>query len=842
VTAVLYLLAFLSGAAALIYQVTWTNLLALSFGSTTLAMSAVVAGFMGGMGLGAWRYHVVGDRCTSPLRVYGMIEIGIALSAAVLSYSFAHLPPIFAAIARELPGDVSLTALRFAIAFALLLIPSALMGATFPALCNTLIRTPSNVDQHLGPIYGWNTVGAACGAIVAGLFLIERFGLSLTSRWGNAINLGVGITALLLARTRSAQAAPQVSPESPTADLVVSTELPFRITGVVLLVSGFTTIAYEVLWFRALRYLVGNSTYALSTVLVVFLLGLGIGGLLLRRVVARGMPERDLAIIQLAIALLALFAIGSASYVVGDPELKQRFSVFSVDVRNLPWQSRLAIHAGLAFVMMLPATLFMGLSFPLASRLFLGDVRRLGARIGESYLLANLGSISGSIVAAVWILPNWGTMGGTRILAMLNLALGLMLFASIRVRVPGRLIWSGAAITAIMGANLLLPSGFGSFWSGNANDMKIAFEEEGDLATVRVWEMIQDPTARGMMIDGNAIGHSRSVLSPIYLKQLLLAHLPMALDNRIRTTLNVGLGSGSTLHTLGSYPELETMDVVEISDAVVRGSRFFDESEILEDPRVEVIVDDAVHYLLRETDRYDLIVSDGKQNEDFSGNGKILSREFYEYALERLEPDGIFIQWIPVGEVPSDFRVIIRTFSEVFPEAETFLSLPFSFFMVGSREPLTGRPVRRDSTQRMDEDLAYLHIDGLDGLRAQWIASKSQLLAEVGPGPINSWDHNILEFTPYRDGRPMDRGDARVENLKLLQRANAQRGSAARYSFMSKSSHMELEEKMREAMVAAFDGQAAWHQSLLDQAGHIDPHGPEAVKSRSDWILRGMKQ
>ncbi|MBW2542281.1 MAG: hypothetical protein JRF15_09335, partial [Deltaproteobacteria bacterium] len=534
-TAALYLLAFLSGAAALIYQVTWTNLLALSFGSTTLAMSAVVAGFMGGMGLGAWRYHVVGDRSASPLRVYGAIEIGIALSAAVLSYNFAHLPPIFAAIARALPGDVSLTALRFAVAFALLLIPSALMGATFPALCNALIRTPSSVDRHLGPIYGWNTVGAACGAIAAGLFLIERFGLSLTSRWGNAINLGVGIAALWLARTRGAESAPPASAAAPAADVTVPTELPFRITGVVLLLSGFTTIAYEVLWFRALRYLVGNSTYALSTVLVVFLLGLGLGGLLLRRVVARGTPERDLAIIQLAIALLALFAIGCASYVVGDPELKQRFSVFSIEVRNLPWQSRLAIHAGLALVMMLPATLFMGLSFPLASRLFLGDVRRLGARIGESYLLANLGSISGSIVAAVWILPNWGTMGGTRMLALLNLALGLMLFASIRVRVPGRLAWSGAAIAAVAGANLLLPSGFGSFWSGTASDMRIAFEEEGDLATVRVWEMIQDPTARGMMIDGNAIGHSRSVLSPIYLKQLLLAHLPMALDDRIRT-------------------------------------------------------------------------------------------------------------------------------------------------------------------------------------------------------------------------------------------------------------------------------------------------------------------
>ncbi|MGE4606053.1 MAG: fused MFS/spermidine synthase, partial [Myxococcota bacterium] len=809
VPALLYLLAFLSGAAALIYQVAWTNMLALSFGSTTLAMSAVVAGFMGGMGIGAWRYHQVGNRVRNPLLVYGAIEIGIAAMAALFSLGFAELPPFFGEIAARFPSETGLSALRFAVAFSLLLIPSALMGATFPALCTALISDTTNLDRHLGRIYGWNTVGAASGAVLSGLLLIERLGLSGTVRVGNAINLCVGLFALVLWRVnatknRSANL-PSDETAAPASGSVIPTELPFGITATVLLLSGFTTIAYEVVWFRALRYLVGNSTYALSTVLVIFLLGLGLGSLLLRWVVARGAPERSLALCQIGISLLALVAIGSISYMLGDTSLKQQFSVFSEQVRNTPWMTRLMLQGGVAFAIMLPATLFMGLSYPLASRLFLGNVNRLSERIGISYLLANLGSIAGSVTAALWILPNLGTVYGTRALALINLALGILILARSRNEISGRTIWTIVGIAGYVIINMLTPSTIGHFAVKPIPGMDLAFAEEGDLATVRVWESRNQPNTRTISIDGSEIGHSRGVLSPIYTKQLLLAHLPMALDARIRKTLNIGLGSGSTLHTLASYESLQTMDVVEISGAVVRGSMLFDESEVYSDPRVDVAVDDAVNFLLRSDERYDLIISDGKQNEDFSGNGKILSDEFYRYALDRLTPEGLIIQWIPVGEIPSDFRVIIRTFCSVFPEVETFLGMPFSFMMVGSRQPLAGRRVLEEINEQLKVDLELLKLTGVEGLRAQWIASRSQLLSVVEPGPVNTWDHNILEFTPYKVGNPLRRGADRIENLELLLRANLKPGATGRMAFAPPGPHSRSEELLRDALMAAFE-------------------------------------
>ena len=153
-----------------------------------------------------------------------------------------------------------------------------------------------------------------------------------------------------------------------------------------------------------------------------------------------------------------------------------------------------------------------------------------------------------------------------------------------------------------------------------------------------------------MTIDGYKIGWSNAFLpSQLCRKQLILAHLPKILDTRIRHTLNVGLGSAATLQALASYADIETLDCVEINQSVVNGAKLFDASVVLDDPRVHLVVDDAIHYLLRTEHKYDLIISDGKQQPFYAGNAALLCKEFYEYALEDLSEDGLFIQWMPLG-------------------------------------------------------------------------------------------------------------------------------------------------------------------------------------------------
>jgi spermidine synthase len=826
----LYVFAFASGAAALVYEVTWTKMLALTFGRTTLAASAVLAAFMGGMGIGAWLYARVRRRA-DPMASYAALEIGIAVSTAFLTVAFSLLPGFFAAAAPLVPAGTAMNLLRIGLVLGLLLLPAALMGATFPALCAALIQTRDGVGRHLGPIYGLNTLGAAFGALLAGFVLVEAVGLRGSVLFANATNGTIAWAAWRLVR-RDRRQAGEVSPVGDEV-ATLSSALPTRLTGLVLAGSGFATLAYEILWFRALRYLFGSSTYAFTVMLVVFLIGLGLGGAAFRRASRRLAPERDLAFCQLAIALLALLAMAAQSAVLSTEALEGQISIFYSAVFARAWWLRVMIDAGFALAVMLPATFFMGLSFPLATRLYLGDLRRVDARVGQATLLANLGSIAGAVAAAVVILPQLGTVGGTRAVAVLNLALGAVVL--LRVARPAVAAgWLGVAAVAMVLIWSLLPVRL-SFQGGATIDLlqgELLFEEEGDLATVQVWGNPERPQHRAMTIDGTAIGVSAGWNYPLFSKQILLAHLPMALDRRIAHTLNVGLGSASTLDALATYPTLETLDAVEISAAVVRASRLFDESSVEKDPRVRIVVEDVSHFLLSTDRRYDLIISDGKQGSDFSGNSVLLCREFYEHALARLSPAGMLAQWIPMATPGDDVRTTLRTFAAVFPEMEVFMDGAQSMLMLGSREKIFGRPFLSPDEMRglrATRDLAALRIRGRDALLSHWVAGREALLEAAGPGPISTWDRTRFEFSAYRT-TPDDWAKAPGDNLAVLVEAHriALAGGAsppvAKGSPFFRSTSL-----VRQALVERSEGRTLAARRLLERAIRLNPADARAA-------------
>lgn len=830
----LYLFAFGSGAAALVYEVAWTKMLALTFGRTTLAASAVVAAFMGGMGIGAWLYHRALGRRFSPLQLYAGLELGIALCTALLTLAFLGLPGLFAFVAGGVPSGLAMDLFRVGFVLLVLLLPAALMGATYPALCTALIRSRDGLARHLGPIYGLNTVGAAVGALIAGVVMIEWLGLRGSVLCANAVNVAIALGAWTLSR-REARGAP--APEPDEADAALPTTLPQRVTAIVLFGSGLATLAYEILWFRALRYLFGNSTYAFTVMLVVFLTGLGLGGLLFGRVVRRASPERDLAACQIGIALLAVLAIGAVAILLADQSLEARVSIFYAAVFQMAWWHRLLLEAGVALAMMLPATLLMGLSFPLATRLYLGDVRRLGARVGRATLLANLGSIGGSVLAAVLILPRLGTVGGTRAVAALNLGLGLLVLARISGPARRRLALAATAAIAVGVVAALLPDRLSFRGGGTVEILKgaLVFEEEGDLATVQVWANEARPELRAMTIDGTAIGVSAGWNYALYSKQLLLAHLPMALDARIRQTLNVGLGSASTLEALASYPTLETLDVIEISRSVARASAHFAEATVLDDPRARLVVEDVSHFLLRSDRLYDLIISDGKQGSDFSGNSAMLCREFYQNALRRLSPDGLLVQWIPLATPSEDVRITLRTFSEVFPEAEVFMDAPQSMLMVGSRTPIAGRPrFSPDAWRelRARRDLEPLRIPSRDALLGRWVAGRRALRESIGPGPVSTWDRTRFEFSAYKT-RPDVWARAPQANLALLLGAHRVALSAGDTPPLPVDSpYVRSTELVRQALLEQGEGRRGAARRLLERALRANPADP-----RPAWLL-----
>lgn len=829
----LYSLALMSGASALIYQVVWAKMLALAFGSTTLAAAAVISGFIGGMGVGARLYDVVHRRVPRPLLIYGCLEIGIAVSTALLTRSFHRLPPFVAEISNSIPSGGSMTLVRFVLVFILLAIPAALMGATFPALCMIMIKTAKAVDRRLGMVYGINTIGGAVGALVAGLYLTDQFGLTGSVNLANGLNVFVGLASFILLGTSLARDHAGPATARSTA---IPTQLPRWVTGVVLVVSGFATFSYELLWFRSFRYVVGNSTFALSTVLMVFLVGLGLGSLLLGRIVRRQTPERDLGWCQCLVAVLALGATGVMMLVTSLPALRDYVSIFSEEVLRRPWWWRLVIDVGVATVVMVPATLAMGLSFPLASRLFLGDIRKLSPRMGWAYLLANMGSILGCIVAALWLLPVLGTIGGAKIVAIVNLLLGTLVLLALPQRTFRSLAPAAVAGIAVVAMCVALPAttplSGEELAPGIAGDQ--VFFEEGDMGTVQVLALPEEPAVMAMAIDGYKIAwNSANTGTQATRKQALLAHLPMVLDTRNRHTLNVGLGGGSTLHTLASYPYLETLDCVEINPAVVHGSELFEESSVLQDPRVRLIIDDAVQYLLRSTKRYDVIISDGKHNTHYPGNANLLCREYYRLALEDPTENGLFVQWIPLGSLANDTKVILRTLCDVFPYVEVFYYPRESILMVASSQPLSGRPML--SYQRFIEinkgnDSGARFLNRPEVFLAGWTAGRPQLQDLLKQTPISTWDHVILDTSVFKSSIK-DFRSARYENLALLLSAEELATASGEQTFEQQEGiYFKSAWSLRRAWKAYFGGQIS---TALQHAQNAVKANPADRQARS---------
>ncbi len=767
-----YLLSVVSGAAALVYQVAWVKMISLSLGSTTIAAGAVIGSFMAGMGIGARLYDTVFRRHRHAFKLYAGLEFGIALSTATITLSLYSLPQFYAGIYRAIGGGPVLMAVtRFVFVFLLLLVPSALMGATFPALCTALIRSASGVGKHLGMIYGLNTLGAALGSVAAGFILIEAVGNQASTWIANLCNLLIAATALWL--FNQVKGSELDEPPPPDADSALTSALPKVIVGAVLVGSGFSTMAYEAFWIRGLKYIVGNSTYAISMVLVIFLAGLGIGGVLFRRIAARQRPERDLGFCQLAIALFALGAVGLAVLLQTLPWFARNVSIFSLQVEQYPWPFRLMLASVVSIVLLLVPTIFMGLSFPLASRLYIEDVRRLGAGVGTAYLLANIGSILGVTLGATLLLPALGTAGATKVVGAVNLTLGLMILVYLggwtAARAGGVVVTLGlvAALASVIPARI-------PFQGQLENEAtKIAFWEEGDLGTVKVVTDPALPDYQVMTIDGYVIGNAGRTDILGY-KQQLLAHLPMLLVPHARCTLNIGLGSGSTLATLATYPDIEVLDCVEIIPEVVEGARLFKPFAALDDERVHLHVDDAVHFLLTTDRQYDLIIADGKQNPKFSGNAVMLSEEFQRYCLDRLTDDGILIEWLSPTLPTRTFEAAVRSFCAVFPEVEAYYVVPSAVGLVGSKKPILPDPADwplRFATNQAREQLREYNIESPYALLAAHVSGGESLKSAVGLGEHNTWDHPILEFIAYKEFHAKTHAKCALENLTLLRKA-----------------------------------------------------------------------
>jgi spermidine synthase len=677
---------FVSGACALVYQVVWVRQLLLLTGSTTAAVSTVLATFMAGLGLGAWAFGARADRSASPLRLYAYLELGIGLYALVLPQILAAATPSYVAVARALAGHpAALLLLRAGLGGLVLVVPTVLMGGTLPVLVRYVGRSLERFGTDLGLLYGANLVGGVVGSLAAGFVLIRWLGIHGATLTAVLANLLVGLAALLVAGHIGAGVSSSAAPVEERFRLDLPAGARPLIWAVVVL-SGVTTMAYEVLWTRVLVFALTSTVYAFTLILATFLLGLAFGSRLFISVERR---PRPLAFLAAAHVLAGLSAL-----------LLTPLSSRAADL--VDWLTARSGYAGGAFlgatalaaalVILVPAT-FMGLVFPLGLRLLVDDLTRSGRRVGAAYLANTAGSVVGSLGTGFVLIPVLGLKGTLLCLATIQVALGVVLLLPAGLPAPQRRRLLGASagmlLAGAIAASLMLrgPSPFDRRLPVG-KDGPTRFEAHRDAIGTSVSVISVPGSGRRLRIDGfDAAGDATSAG---YMP--MMTHIPMLIHPDPRRLLVICFGTGSTAGAGLLHPGT-SVDAVDINRAVFEFAPLFSawNHNVASDPRARLIVDDGRNYLLTSRERYDVITSEPMPPR-FAGVVNLYSREYYLLARERLRPGGLVVQWLPLHLVTAeDALAILRTVSDVFPEC--------SLWMYG----LTGIVVaRRDQPVALD--------------------------------------------------------------------------------------------------------------------------------------------
>lgn len=662
-TSRVYLIFVASGATALIYQVIWSRWLGLVFGNTTTSISIVLGSFMLGLALGSWAAGRLLHRFNNPLRVYASMEFGIGMFALCFPLLAQAVDLLFTMIVNPDMPELASIAVRALFAFLLLLLPTTFMGATLPLLTDFFRRSPRHTaGWKVGVLYAANTFGAALGIVAASFFLIELFGVIATTVFAAMINLLIALIAFKFA------SAAGVLPADRQAEVRSRTwEARGRMAVAVLTASGATALASEVLWTRTLETLVGNSTYAFSTIVLLYLVGIAAGSWLMSLLVNRlRHTPLWLVVIQVGMGIWIFAALYLFQEIINDVS---RHKGIMVPLSIMFWNYLKVM------VVLLPLSLLSGACFPLATRII--DPRSeeaQGALIATAYTWNTAGAVAGSLLAGFMIAPLLDYFNALYLLALLygvtaSLAAISLILAEGKTGPRTAILLVGAlALFLTGGAALALrgPTNYATRFHAKYPLYEVVFHRPGLQGVTTVIKKRDEPLAKLLLVNG--MGMTVKVTDT-----KMMAHLPMLVHPDPQETLVICFGMGTTYRSAISYGGSVTVVelVKEVFDAF---DHFYHDA-----PRVRtyaggrMVVNDGRNYLKLTRKQYDVITIDPPPPIDAAGVNHLYSREFLEQAKARLKNGGIMAHWIPYPGTLSGvddeatFNMLVRTFADVYP-------------------------------------------------------------------------------------------------------------------------------------------------------------------------------
>lgn len=737
-----------SGLASLTYQITWVRLLGLSMGSTSAAVSTVLAAFFLGLALGSYFAERITRNRINDLRVYIGLELVIGLSGLLLLPILLNLDSVMA----QLPVYGSTLSAKFVIALSIFLIPTICMGATFPVIAAIVIRKGSDMGSGLSSLYAINTAGAVLGAALTGFLFIPTVGLDGAIYIAFALNMLVAVTAWSI--NRNLHLEPLESTGGKTTLGRIDGVSPYTrgVALVVLFATGFTAIATEVGWTKYLAIFAGTTIYGFSAILSIFLLGIAGGAWWIRpRMASIQSPQLWLATGLVLLGVSLLFTRAGLSII---PNTYAAFNFLEAPAWIIYGAKYVAI-----FILLIIPTFIFGAIFPINLQIYCGDLEGIRSRVGRAYAVNTIASIFGALLAGFWIIPNYGTDLLLSACAILLLTLPLLFLPAVPMG-AGRRGATAVALLALgaISFNWLLPhidyrALIRSVEYRYDNDVRAGrkpefiFLKEGKAGVISV------VTYDGKLAKVQNNGLNESVLSlndPSWgrIVEQFLGLVPYFLHDQPRTAFVVGFGGGVTTRAL-SYADLESIRVVELEPAVIDAGRAIAKGEIptLQDPRVHLEINDARNTLLLDPTRYDIIAAQ-PSHPWIAGAANVFTREFFELAQSRLNPGGIYGQWVNLFNMDATtLRILFKTFFDVFPEGLTIGNLyTGDYLLFGSDHPLVFDYERIQ--ERMDRPQITQAFDHYDVRTPEDVLtylglSRREILAVTADSEMNR-DTNIL--------------------------------------------------------------------------------------------------
>jgi spermidine synthase len=688
----LSLVFLLSGAVSLIYQIAWQRLLTVYYGVGAVSITLIVTVYMLGLGFGALIGGSLADRLKNKLRLYFFIELGLGLFGMGSPYLLNFIGKMTAG------SDYSVA---FFFMFIFLCVPTLLMGMTLPLLVQIFSGLIHDFQRTVCYLYFINTLGAAAGTIVAGYGLISFFGLDRAVYFEAALNI---VLAVLIFIASCVEMIKMESPAERSLPGYGTEEYLGRFVFVAVFVTGFLALAYEIIWFRVVGVLIKDSAYVFSSILAVCLSGIALGSYGMGRFLRAytDLRWRDLFFsMQAAIGLYVL-----ASVCLFKPLVDWSFfgelakSSFLIDIHpRLPslagnLSSNLLSIWSCADVFVWPLlfcfipTLLMGATFPLLSVLSGKSEGHAGQIVGNLYFWNILGNVAGGFAAGFWLLPKLGT---ERTILLLCVAGVFFLMAARRV------LWFSLSLRARIVSVTLICVVAAVFIPGKGDFYRTMHFPPGPDYETYVDEGIEGVVLTYVKGDyvRMFIGGSEHGGRPDYsFYNEAIEALSFVKDPR--HILVIGYGTGSIVEIALRTPGVEKVTLVELNATVMRNlSRIPLFHKLLEDPRLEIILDDGRRYLLRTNEQFDAILIDPLRTATaYSGN--LYSREFFLLAKEHLSPDGVFMLWL------DEHRVLPATLSSVFPHIRKY-----GYFAIG----FPGAAAQRNEMQRASILLSFPEYD-----------------------------------------------------------------------------------------------------------------------------------